>query len=199
MTFGTAIVDPPWAYRKLRANATGGYGKSSGYATDVYDTLTVDELAELPVRDIVSNVLLLWTTGPHMPAALQLVNAWGFQYITLAYWHKTTKAGVLDTLSGERVYRPHMGVGYWFRGDTEPIVVAKKPGTPSYRTGERATFVSAVRGHSAKPDTLHHLAEKHFPGPYLELFARRHYPGWTCLGNELDEGKDIRDAMKDLA
>ena len=31
----------------------------------------------------------------------------------------------------------------------------------------------------------------------LELFARRHRPGWTCLGNELD-GLDIRDALEQL-
>lgn len=193
--FGTAIVDPPWAYRHVNPNRDGSYGNQVGYANQVYGTMTVEELANLPIGEMVSNVLLLWTTGPHVPAAVDLVEAWGFEYITMAYWHKATRRGVHTTLWGERVYKPHLGVGYWFRGDTEPIVVAKKPGTPSFRTGERATFVEAVRGHSAKPDQLHHIAEKHFPGPYLELFARRAYPGWTCLGNELDGGRDIREVM----
>lgn len=33
-----------------------------------------------------------------------------------------------------------------------------------------------------------------YAGPYLEIFARRHRPGWTCIGNELD-GLDIRESL----
>jgi N6-adenosine-specific RNA methylase IME4 len=34
----------------------------------------------------------------------------------------------------------------------------------------------------------------------LELFARRHRPGWTCLGNEspMTNGEDIRESIGNL-
>lgn len=52
--------------------------------------------------------------------------------------------------------------------------------------------------HSAKPEHLQDSLELMFPNQnYLELFARRARPGWTCLGNEID-GKDIRDALQEL-
>jgi N6-adenosine-specific RNA methylase IME4 len=130
-----------------------------------------------------------------IPAASRLVSAWGFEWVTLIYWTKTSKSGPRPrTLWNEVVYKPHWGVGYWFRGDVEPVVVAKRKGTSSYRTGERASFLAPAMAHSAKPPFLHELAEKFFPGPYLEVFARRQRPGWTCVGNEID-GRDIREAL----
>jgi N6-adenosine-specific RNA methylase IME4 len=29
----------------------------------------------------------------------------------------------------------------------------------------------------------------------LEMFARRIRPGWTCIGNEVCNGEDIRDSL----
>lgn len=33
--------------------------------------------------------------------------------------------------------------------------------------------------------------------PRAELFARNEYPGWVCVGNEID-GMDIRDSLRML-
>ena len=52
--------------------------------------------------------------------------------------------------------------------------------------------------HSQKPDAIHDRIEALLDGPYLELFARRERPGWTCLGNELD-GLDIRESLLRVA
>jgi N6-adenosine-specific RNA methylase IME4 len=53
--------------------------------------------------------------------------------------------------------------------------------------------------HSQKPDDLHNSLELMFGDlPKIELFARRMKNGWTCLGNEID-GKDIREAIKEVA
>lgn len=53
--------------------------------------------------------------------------------------------------------------------------------------------------HSAKPEHLQDSLDIMFgdDAKKIELFARRQRPGWTCLGNEID-GRDIRDAIKDL-
>lgn len=33
---------------------------------------------------------------------------------------------------------------------------------------------------------MYDVIERVSPGPYLELFARRHRPGWDVWGNEID-------------
>jgi N6-adenosine-specific RNA methylase IME4 len=45
----------------------------------------------------------------------------------------------------------------------------------SYEFGKR---------HSAKPEGALDLIEEHSPGPYVELFARRHRLGWDVWGDQ---------------
>lgn len=53
--------------------------------------------------------------------------------------------------------------------------------------------------HSAKPEALQDSLEIMFPNTEkFEMFARRHRPGWTCVGNEICNGEDIRDSLKKL-
>lgn len=53
--------------------------------------------------------------------------------------------------------------------------------------------------HSAKPEDLQDSLEIMFPGAEkLEMFARRERPDWTCLGNEVCNGEDIRDSLAKL-
>ena len=53
--------------------------------------------------------------------------------------------------------------------------------------------------HSAKPEHLQDSLEIMFPKTRkLELFARRIRPGWTCLGNEVCNGEDIRVSLSKL-
>lgn len=83
----------------------------------------------------------------------------------------------------------------WFRGCAEMFLVAKRK--KSYRSNY-VGLVSESFTHSRKPTNLHALAEETYPGPRLELFARRPHPGWYGLGNELDQdGTDIREALAD--
>ena len=39
--------------------------------------------------------------------------------------------------------------------------------------------------HSEKPDETYRRIEHLYPGPYLELFARKPREGWTTWGDEL--------------
>ena len=53
------------------------------------------------------------------------------------------------------------------------------------------SFVEASRGeHSEKPEQVARRIEDLFPGPYLELFARKTRPGWSVFGNALPNGGD---------
>lgn len=52
-----------------------------------------------------------------------------------------------------------------------------------------------LQEHSHKPDDVHVRIDAMYPGTRkIELFARRTYPGWSCVGNEID-GLDIKDAL----
>ena len=174
--FSTAIIDPPWPYEK-----TGEHKKLSGYVQKEYETLSVESLKALPIGEVISKYIFLWTTGPFVGEGLDVLKSWGFEYKTQLVWYKTNG----------------LGVGYWFRGDHEIVLVAKKHGAPSVRTNERSVFKSKRLGHSKKPEYIHRVAEKLFPGPYIEIFGRQSRDGWTVLGNEAPgDGRDIRQSLR---
>lgn len=55
-----------------------------------------------------------------------------------------------------------------------------------------------VEEHSKKPDIVREkIVELAGDLPRAELFARNEYPGWVCVGNEID-GMDIRDSLRML-
>lgn len=180
LKFKTLIIDPPWPYDK-----TSGHGALKGYSDGHYKPLSIDDLAALPIDSIMDPTeayVFMWSTGPFLPAAVSLFPRWGFKYITSAVWVKTTG----------------LGVGYWFRGDHEHILIGKRVKAPSFRTGRRSVFrFETPRGrHSRKPVFLHETIEKILPAPYLEIFARETRLGWTVCGNEAPgDGWDIRDRL----
>ena len=168
--------------------------------------MTVEQIAGLPVHLVANDscVLLLWTTWPFIRDALRVLDAWGFEYVTGLPWVKVvsleraeTPAFDLDGDGGAARLKPTYGVGYWMRGCTEPILLAKRPGAPSVRT-PWVGLVSENARHSRKPDTLYDLAES-FPAPRLELFARRVRAGWTQLGDGLPEPTSVPDGLDALA
>jgi N6-adenosine-specific RNA methylase IME4 len=180
---GTVIVDPPWAYNK-----SSRHKNQAGYANFHYEPLTVDDLKKLPVGTL-GDYLFLWAVWPFVEAAYGLIHTWGFEPVTALTWVKTTGL----TLGKELPFKPAYGVGYWFRGATEPCLIAKKSGVLSIRTPWVGLLCDNA-GHSRKPDTLYEVIEKDFPGPYTELFARRQRDGWRCEGGDLG-GKDIREVL----
>ena len=47
-------------------------------------------------------------------------------------------------------------------------------------------LASRKREHSRKPDEIYTIIQACSPGPYLELFAREHVPGWIQRGDEIE-------------
>jgi N6-adenosine-specific RNA methylase IME4 len=39
--------------------------------------------------------------------------------------------------------------------------------------------------HSRKPNRFYELVDEFAPGPVVELFARRQWGDWTCLGDQM--------------
>jgi N6-adenosine-specific RNA methylase IME4 len=114
----------------------------------------------------------MWTTAPKLREAFDVIDSWGFEYVTGAVWDKQK-----------------IGMGYWFRGQHEHLLVAKRGEVSPPETGSRqSSVISAERGeHSAKPDSVYDLIEAAFPNrERLELFARDSHAGWDCWGDEIE-------------
>ncbi len=90
-------------------------------------------------------------------------------------------------------------MGRYFRSATEHAIFATRGrGVPEDLSQRNVVLVPALP-HSQKPESLQDVLERMYPGgPFLELFARRARPGWTCTGNECPStlGVDIRDWLR---
>ena len=159
-------ADPPWQYRKRPDDVT-----QRGRCP--YPTMTVDEIAALPVSDLAHEdcILWLWTTNSHMAEAHQVAKDWGFTVKTILTWVKNK-----------------MGVGDWLRGQTEHCLMCVK-GKPVVNLTDQTTVLhGALREHSRKPEEFFKLVEALCPAKArLELFSRAPREGWTAHGSEKNE------------
>jgi len=187
--YGVIVADPPWLYEQATTTLQGTTGHH-------YRDLSIDNLCTLPVASVAAKdaILLLWCTWPQLTEGLRLIEAWGFKYVTGFPWIKIQGTPQVN-LGGAVNAKPQYGVGFWTRGCSEPILIARR-GNVSPPSNGWVGLLSPNFQHSRKPENLYDFAES-IPGPYLEMFARRPRQGWTSLGNEID-GKDIRDALQEV-
>jgi len=186
--FGTILVDPPWPYQKVKGP------KSGGYSVEQYPSLGMGDLEKLPIGKM-ADYLFLWSTSVFLAEgkASRLVRRWGFCPITCLYWVKGR--GFQPTNESPFSFKPEYGVGYWFRGCVEPILLAKKQTVPSIRT-HWLGLICPSAGHSRKPTSIHNVIESVFPGPFCEVFARKKRTSWSVFGNEAPgDGRDVRESL----
>jgi len=84
-------ADPPWSYSNFQ-----GKGSRYGDVSRHYETMEIEELCGLPIKNLADEncLLLMWATFPNLKEALQLIEAWGFRYVTTAFvWIKTDQYG----------------------------------------------------------------------------------------------------------
>jgi N6-adenosine-specific RNA methylase IME4 len=173
--FGTILADPPWRFANRTGKMAPEHRRLSRYAT-----MTLDEIAALPVAELAlpRSHLYLWVPNALVLEGLEVLRRWGFTYKTNLVWYKTRKDGGPDG----------RGVGFYFRNVTELILFGTRGNLRTLPPGRRQVNLLAgrKREHSRKPDGLYEIIEACSPGPYLELFARHCRPGWTQWGNEID-------------
>jgi len=176
--FASLLADPPWQFQNRTGKMAPEHRRLSRYST-----LTMSELALLPVEGLAADTahLYLWVPNALLPNGLELMSAWGFQYKSNIVWHKIRKDGGSDG----------RGVGFYFRNVTELLLFGVRG--KNARTLEAGrTQVNYIgtrkREHSRKPDEQYDLIESCSPGPYLELFARGVRKNWVSWGNQADEG-----------
>jgi N6-adenosine-specific RNA methylase IME4 len=142
--------------------------------------MTTAEICALPVADIIARQahLYLWVPNALLPEGLQVMQAWGFRYVSNLVWVKRRKDGGPDG----------RGTGFYFRNVTELMLFGVHGSMRTLPPGRRQVNIieTRKREHSRKPDETYGIIESCSPGPYLELFARYHRPGWTGWGDESD-------------
>ncbi len=173
-------ADPPWTFSTYSRK---GKGRS---AEAYYDCMTLPEIKALPVAEWAADdcALLLWTTDPLLPTALEVIRAWGFTYKTVGfYWAKLNKSAD-PTLYREASF--FTGLGFWTRANPELCLLATRGHPHRRRADVKKLIVSPRREHSRKPDEAYQRIETLCEGPYLEMFARVSRPGWDQWGAESD-------------
>jgi len=160
--FGLVLADPPWAYDFAQSD--------SREIENQYPTATVDEIISHKPDAADDCVLLMWATVAKLSEALEVMDGWGFEYKTHAVWDK------------EKI-----GMGYWFRGQHELLLVGTKgqASPPDAEHRVSSVFREARGKHSAKPQCVYEWIEAAFPDRLkLEMYCRSPRAGWAVFGNE---------------
>ncbi len=171
--FRTIYADPPWQICQPTKS-----GWKWGTPQLHYKTMKTDKIialkTEIEKLSAPQSHLYLWTTNNMIPDAIKVMEAWGFEYITMITWFKNKHS-----------------MGQYYFGYTEHCLMGRK-GKPlpfKYKNGKKIlgkTGFNADKGkHSEKPEIMRKMIEEVSHPPYLELFARKKNKGWTTWGNEL--------------
>lgn len=186
-------ADPPWDYGgKMQYDKSTIKSENKDFKRKIflssaafkYPTLKLKQLKELDVSSIMADdcLLFMWTTGPQMANSIELGEAWGFEYKTIAFvWDKM-------------VHNP----GRYTLSQTEFVLAFKHGKFPQPRGARNVhQMVEIHRGkHSVKPVKVIDGITKMFPTQdKIELFARNNYVGWDNWGLEIPDKKiDIKTA-----
>jgi N6-adenosine-specific RNA methylase IME4 len=158
--YKTILADPPWDVQQ----------RSERGAVQHYPLMSVDEICALRVERLADDNahLWLWTTNAAVPAAHQVIQAWGFRYINVLTWVK-----------------PRLGLGVYLRNASEQLLFAVRGQAPIRFRSQPTWLFAPVQEHSHKPEEVYSIIERCSPAPRVELFARRTRPGWSVWGNEV--------------
>ncbi len=181
--FDIIYADPPWYYNgKLQFDKSSKSKENIDFsrkifissATFKYPTLKTSELMKIPIYEIARDdcLLFMWTSNPHLAQAVELGEAWGFEYKTVAFvWDKMNHNPGQYTLS-----------------NCELCLVFKRGRIPKPRGARNMQQLvrSPRKEHSEKPVEVIQAIEKMFPTQErIELFARRKTKDWSVWGLDM--------------
>ena len=178
--YACVLADPPWAFQTY-----SGAKVPQRAEEQHYETMTLAELAALPIKEISApdTALFLWFTWPLLEGALELIRSGGFSYKTCAFAWVKADVSTIDLFPDPKL--ADMTLGYWTRANSEVCLLATRGKPKRLHADVRQGIIEPRRQHSRKPDCVHKRIERLVAGPRLELFARQQRPGWTAVGNEV--------------
>ena len=177
---GVIYADPEWKFKTFSEDGKGATADNH-YSTSALDVIKSRDVPSIAADDC---VLFLWATQPMLDQALEVMEAWGFKFVSHGFWRKTGKTN-----------QPRSGTGHWLINHHETLLIGTRGNIPCPAHGTQwPSVIKAPRGrHSEKPDVFYELIESYFPNlPKIELNARKARPGWHRWGAEapLDEAAE---------
>jgi len=167
--YSVIYADPPWRYDFSNTK--------NRKIENHYGTMSIEDICNIKIETERDCVLYLWATAPKLLEALSVIKAWGFEYKTQMIWDKEI-----------------IGMGYWFRGQHEILIVATKGNISPPEQGKRISSIYKEKRtrHSKKPDKIREYISEWFRDVNkIELFAREKTEGWDVWGNEVESDIDL--------
>lgn len=173
-TYDILYADPAWKF-EVWDSETGND------RAPPYRTMTVEEMAALPVRQLGAkhSFLCMWVVDSMYPEAMMLANCWEYYFCTVLFrWFKTngSQLRLFDPTP-----KPGFSTGHHTRaGACEEVWLFKRgKGLPVLRHDIRREFHAPIREHSQKPDEVRGwITDLYGERDRVELFARTRAPGW---------------------
>jgi len=179
-------ADPAWQYgsKELYGDKTKGSEKRENRFRTIeriYITMTIPQIKELKVTEITDKncACFMWVTDSHLKEGIEVMEAWGFKYKTIAFvWLKKTSKGktVLN-------FAPHT------LKSTEICLLGIKGSMKDFKKSNNIRqLIEAERTeHSKKPNEARLRIKELYPNAeMIELFARKKHEGWDVWGNEVE-------------
>lgn len=143
-----------------------------------YQTMSIKGICKLRVKDIAEKdaFLFMWVTNKYLLDAKEVIEAWGFKYVSCITWKKNKMGGGLGGVV--RVTSEHLL--FCRRGNLKAIGVI-----PESVIEAKRPYVNGYPCHSKKPECFYELIERVSAGSKIELFARQKRNGWHTWGNEV--------------
>lgn len=176
MTYSCILADPPWQQPRVGRFKNPRHSRPEEIP---YPMMSLRSICEMPVEKLASDSahLWLWTTNAFLRQAFDVIDAWGFRYLTTITWVKPS------------------GMGAYFISRTQHLLFGYRSPLrfPMARFKPNVIFAAPKR-HSKKPECSLELIESVSPGPRLELFARQKREGWHSWGNEINSDIELQVA-----
>jgi N6-adenosine-specific RNA methylase IME4 len=177
-------LDPPIGFQTYSAK---GQGRSP---SKHYSCMSVDEVIALgpQISELCAPncAMFLWWPSPHITKLGSFLSACGFKFSSTAFvWAKLRPTWVGDSFISADF--PGITGLAGTRKQCEFAWLGRR-GAPKRLARDVGEMVFAPRReHSRKPDEIYGSIERLYRGPYVELFARTHRPGWIAFGSEVDK------------
>jgi N6-adenosine-specific RNA methylase IME4 len=139
--------DPPWQYQNYNYATTKDGTKAKRGIVKEYPVMTVQDIKNLPVKDISNDnsILFLWVTFPLLEEGLDVIKAWGFKYKTIGFnWVKRNKNK--DSW--------FWGMGNWTRSNSELCLIGVRGKPKKISSRIHSIIDTPIEKHSKKPDIV---------------------------------------------
>lgn len=197
--FQIIVADPPWSFGDKLKKMKGS--KKRG-AQSQYPVMNLADIEDLPVNDIADPtgcLLALWVPSSMLEHGMTAMKNWGFTLKQTFVWVKLKKEHAKEA---DPNLKTRIAMGRLFRNCHEIALIGTmgKIYPHLQDRSQRTVAFDLNAGHSIKPPRLQQRLEIMFPtADKVELFARSIRPGWTALGNHVQGGLDIVDAIEALS